>query len=212
VVADGAPFCANCRAPQIRFVVPEPIETILPENTSFGDEAAPPPTKLAWPKALYAGFLGGIFSALAIIVFGSLGGLGALTLAGLGFLGGGVLAVHAYRRRAPGSELSLGSGAILGAISGIVGFLPFSLLLVLDFATHGSGKLQHAIVEQLNQMAQNADPQLSQQFKQAIEVFKTPEGFATMMILTCLLLGLIFVFFSILGGAIGSSMTRRKSS
>ena len=163
------------------------------------------PTRLVWPQAFYAAMLGGMFSAL---IMNFLGGL-----LGLGFIGGGVVAVYAYRRRVPGAVLSLVSGAKLGAVSGLLGFVVFAVLLTLEvLLTHAGGKFYETIFESLNQTARNSDPQIQQQMQEMIQQLKTPEGFAVLMVFVGIVLCLIFVFFSVLGGAIGSSMTRRKSS
>ena len=200
---DGAPFCSNCRAPQIRFVPPEPVETLPGPGLADG-EIAPAATRLVWPQAFYAALMGGVFSAL---VMNFLGGL-----LGLGFIGGGVVAVYAYRRRVPGAVLSLGSGAKLGAVSGLLGFVVFGVLLTLEvLLKHAGGKFYEMIFESLNQTARNSDPQIQQQMQDMIQQLNTPEGFAVLMIFMCIVVCLIFVFFSVLGGAIGSSMTRRKS-
>jgi len=132
-------------------------------------------------------------------------------LFGLGFVAGGALAVYAYRRRVPGAVVNLGSGATLGAASGFLGFLIFSVLLTLEILiTHRWGELRQAVIESMNQTARNADPQFQQQLQDAIVQFKTPEGFAMLMAFTGVFLCLIFIFFSVLGGAIGSSMTRKS--
>jgi hypothetical protein len=61
----------------------------------------------------------------------------------------------------------------------------------------------------MNQSAQNADPQVQQRILEMIQQFKTPEGFTVLMVFSGLILCVLFVFFSILGGAIGSSMSRK---
>ncbi len=167
------------------------------------DATQPATSRLVWRQAFHAAFLGAIFSALVMNLLGG--------LLGLGFIAGGALAVYAYRRRVPGAVVSLGSGTILGALSGLFGFLVFGVLFTVEILlTHSWDKLRQAVFDSLNQTAQNADPQFQQQLQDMIQQFKTPEGFALFMILTCLFLCLIFIFFSVLGGAIGSSMTRKS--
>ena len=174
------------------------------EPALAGGEVVTAQTRLVWPQAFYAALLGGVFSAL---VMNFLGGL-----LGLGFIGGGVVAVYAYRRRVPGAVLSLGSGAKLGAVSGLLGFVVFGVLLSLEvLLTHTGGKFYQTVFESMNHTARNSDPQIQQQMQEMIQQLKTPEGFAVLMIFMCIIVCLIFVFFSVLGGAIGSSMTRRKS-
>jgi hypothetical protein len=161
------------------------------------------PTPLVWRRAFHAVLVGGVFSALVMnVLFG---------LFGLGFVAGGALSVYTYRRRVPGAVVNLGSGATLGGASGFLGFLIFSVLLTLEILiTHRWGELRQAVLESMNQTARNADPQFQQQLQDAIVQFKTPEGFAMLMVFTGVFLCLIFIFFSVLGGAIGSSMTRKN--
>jgi hypothetical protein len=143
-----------------------------------------------------------VFSALAMNFLGG--------LLGLGFIAGGALAVYAYRQRIVGAVLSLGSGALLGALSGLFGFLIFTLLATVEIAlSHTGGELRQAIFDSMNQTAQNADPQVQQRIQEMIQQLKTPEGFVVLILFSGIVLCLLFIFFSILGGAIGSSMTRK---
>ena len=152
---------------------------------------------------MYAALLGGIFSAL---VMNFLGGL-----LGLGFIAGGITAVYAYRRRVPGAVLGLGSGSLLGAMSGFFGFVVFCLLAALEIVlSHKQDELRRRAFESMDKVVQNADPQLQQQFQELVLRFKTPEGFAFFIIFTCVVLCLMFIFFSFLGGAIGATITRRN--
>lgn len=204
MVADGAPFCSNCRAPQIRFVVPEPVEPVPSAVTIAGDESSVVSARLLWPKAFYSAFLGGVFSAVAMkFLFG---------LLGLGFIAGGVIAVYAYRRRVPGAVLSLGSGVKLGAVCGLFGFLVFFLMAMVQIrVSHQGEEIRQAFFANLDKTVKDADPQVQQEIQQMAQYLKTPEGFVASIVLMAIFVCALFVFFSILGGAIGSSMTRRKS-
>ncbi len=201
-VADGAPFCSNCRAPQIRFVVCEP-EVASPKIETVDDEVSPASTRLVWPKAFYSAFLGGVFSAVAMkFLFG---------LLGLGFIAGGVIAVYAYRRRVPGAGLSLASGVKLGAVCGLFGFLVFFLMAMVQIRVfHQGEEIRKAFFANLDKTVKDADPQVQQEIQQMAQYLKTPEGFVASIVLMAIFVCALFVFFSILGGAIGSSMTRRK--
>ena len=180
-------------------------EIASPNIETLADEATPASTRLVWPKVFYAAFLGGVFSAVAMkFLFG---------LLGLGFIAGGVIAVYVYRRRVPGAVLSLGSGVKLGAVCGLFGFLVFCGLAMVEIrVTHKGGEIRQAIFASMDKTVQNADPQMQQQVQEMAERFKTPEGFVALMLFTAAIVCVLFVFFSILGGAIGSSMTRRKPS
>jgi len=174
-----------------------------PTVESLSDEELPAPAGLLWKKALYSAFLGGLFSAFAMkFLFG---------LLGLGFIAGGVITVYAYRRRVPGAVLSLGSGVKLGAVCGLFGFLVFCGLALLEIRfSHKGEEIRQAVFASMDKAVQDADPQVQQEIRQMAQNFKTPEGFVALMIVTAVFVCVLFVFFSILGGAIGSSMTRRK--
>lgn len=132
-------------------------------------------------------------------------------LLGLGFIGGGIIAVYAYRRRVPGAVLGLGAGSLLGALSGFLGFLVVSVLVGIQVMLTNKGEeFRRTAFESMDKTVQNADPQLQRQFQEAVLRFKTPEGFIFFIVLGCVFLLAAFVFFSVLGGAIGASISRRK--
>ena len=129
---------------------------------------------------------------------------------GLGFIAGGTLSIYAYRRRVPGSVLGFGSGSVLGALSGVFGFLIFCALATMEIAfSHAGDELRRRAFESMDKVVQNADPELQQSLQAAFQHFKTPEGFALFLAFTAVCLLLMFVFFSTLGGAIGASISRK---
>ena len=90
---------------------------------------------------------------------------------------------------------------------------PLGLKVMVEIrVTHKGGEIRQAIFASMDKTVQNADPQMQQQVQEMAERFKTPEGFVALMLFTAAIVCVLFVFFSILGGAIGSSMTRRKPS
>jgi hypothetical protein len=198
-VASGAPFCSACRAPQIRFVPAESVEAVVGADHAT-DEAMPATTPLAWRPAFRAAFLGGVFSALTMGIFGG--------LLGFGFMAGGTLSVYAYRRRVPGSALKLASGALLGAISGFFGFLLLAVLAAGKILFSHKGLRQTAFAN-MDRVVQNTDPQLQQSVLGVVEHL-TPEGFVLFIAMSAVCACLMFVFFSVLGGAIGANITRRS--
>ena len=100
-------------------------------------------------------------------------------LLGLGVIGGGIMAVYAYRRRVPGAVLGLASGSLLGAVSGLCGFLVFCALAAVEILLSKSGQEMRRIAfESMDKVVLNADPQLQQKLQEMVVRFKTPEGFA----------------------------------
>jgi hypothetical protein len=195
------PFCAGCRAPQIRFIPPEPVEA--PVRADVALEALPAATALVWRPALRAALIGGVFSFFSL-------GL-PRGLLGFGFMVGGTLAVYAYRRRLPGAVLNLGSGTLLGAASGLCGFLISSVRVAVKLLLlHEGAELRQTTFANMDRVIQNTDPELQQSMAGIFQHFRTPEGFLYLVAIGALCMCLMFIFFSILGGAIGANITRRN--
>ena len=125
-------------------------------------------------------------------------------------MAGGVLAVYAYRRRVPGALLSLGSGTLLGAVSGLFGFLILTSLRAAEILLlHEGAKLRQTAFEAMDKIVQNTDPELHQKAQDLVLHFRNPEGFVFLILIGAVVTCLMFVFFSTLGGAIGANIARR---
>jgi hypothetical protein len=125
-------------------------------------------------------------------------------------MAGGTLSVYAYRRRVPGSALKLASGALLGAISGLFGFLLLTVhAAVKILLSHKGEELRQAAFANMDRVVESTDPQLQQQVLGMVQHFKTPQGFVVLVAIIAACACLMFVFFSVLGGAIGANITRR---
>jgi len=127
-------------------------------------------------------------------------------------MAGGTLAVYTYRKRVPGAVLNLGSGSLLGAASGLFGFLISTFLAVVKILLqrNGSQIRQTTFAAMDKVVVQTTDPQVQQSVQMMVQQFKTPDGFALLIALCALIVCLMFVFFSVLGGAIGANITRRN--
>src|ERR1700730_17079732 len=139
-VEDGVPFCAHCRAPQIRVVIPE----LSPATMSSADEASaqssPPLTgspsaplsylPMRWVGTLQPCALAALISVLLIAL-----GLNPF----VAMLGAGILSVIFYRRRSPEMVMKAGTGARLGAISGLFCFGMSAMLEALVVAVFHKG-------------------------------------------------------------------------
>jgi hypothetical protein len=204
-VDDGVAFCRQCNAPQIRVVAPEAgvqpdIESEKKLDRPSGDAGASSPTAIQWSQALSAAVL-----ALAIAAIFTVITLGPV---GLGILIAGGLAVGLYRRRNPGANLTPRMGARLGAACGALGFGIVMVGLVVAVAGfHASEQVHQAL---LNAVQQAAARSSSPEAQQAVELFKTREGFTAMLILGSILTFLAFLLFSALGGALAALLLRRK--
>jgi len=123
---------------------------------------------------------------------------------GLGVLIAGFLAVVFYRRRRPLTPLSAGTGALLGTLSGTLGFGFLAICLGAAAAvSHSWEQVRHQVMEPVRQAASRSpDPQA----QQVLELFNTPAGFV--IFLGMLLL--MFLLVAAVGGAIGGAILWRS--
>jgi zinc ribbon protein len=215
-VEDGVPFCPHCAAPQIRVMTSvQPA----PERSLYGPAAPeqPPepsltlarlrPAKLArgWQAANLAAGLGALAALIVAVATG---------LPQLGFfvwmLGGGMLAVVIYRRRQQFPGLTTGTGARLGARAGLMGFVIFGLLSLVQVASlRGSGQLRAALEQALKASAAHSGNPEAQQM---VQQFLTPEGMRLLIALGIVLMLVLFVAVSSLGGAIAAALTGNRET
>ena len=127
---------------------------------------------------------------------------------GLGMIAAGFLCVLFYRRRSFDANLTSGLGARLGALSGMLGFGIFALLTGLETALfHSGGELRNALRQAIDQAAsRNTEPQA----QQMLQYLKSPQGLALVMIMGLMMMFVLFLILSSLGGVLGAVMLRRK--
>jgi len=181
----------------------------MPEPTTFAASEAPTtaydivshPSGLIWQHALPAAAQAGLIAAILMVI-----PRGALF--GLGMLLAGFLAVLFYRRRLFGAHLSTGLGARLGALSGMIGFGIFALFTALETVIfHAGGELRTALMQAIDQAAaKNTEPQA----QQMLHYLKSPQGLALVMIMGLMMMFVLFLVLSTLGGVVGSALLRHK--
>jgi hypothetical protein len=208
-VEDGVPFCSHCAAPQIRVAVAEVSPAPLPS----ADEALPlhavglhseslPSVSLPvrWPEALRP------------CAFAALLAVGAISL-GLVFpaaiLGAGFLAVVFYHRRSLGTVIRAGTGARLGAVSGVICFVIVGIFLAVSATvTDVRAKFREQMLEGAQRWAASHSADL--QVQAALDSLKTPEGLAMMMIVAAVFFLLLSIALAALGGALGGFFFSRR--
>lgn len=123
-------------------------------------------------------------------------------------LAAGALAVLLYRRRYPSASLTPGTGARLGALSGILGSAMFAIFAALEMAvSRTGGQLRATLLEAVQQSAsRSSDPQA----QELLQWFKTPQGLTLIMVLGLIVMFVVFLIFSSLGGALGAVLLRKK--
>lgn len=208
---DGTAFCRQCGAPQIRVLAPEGAagERTEPESEETQDvttetAAGRIDRRLARSRAL--------ISAFAMIVPMALPPLAILFPIWM-LLGGG-LCVYLYLRRDAQAQLSLGEGARMGLMSGLLAFLLLTLLTGSGLAyeiliEHKAEQVLAPLREQIQHtLAANPDPQVTQLGQR----FLTPDGMALLAIVSWLFLFLLFLVFCSLGGGLGAYWLGRRKN
>ncbi|MGC2321444.1 MAG: hypothetical protein WA463_02330 [Terriglobales bacterium] len=233
---DGVAFCPHCGAPQIRVATasfPEPaVATVLPPDAA--DEVQPPAQpvnmalapagKIDWQQGARAAAVAGLLLALAIFVVSFIavavglvlhlgqGPIGLLLLLGSWacMLAAGAAAVRLYRRRRPEAVISTGMGARLGILSGLLGFLFYSVPQALRLALfHSGAAIRETMQKAVEQAAtQSPDPRAQEMMRN----FMSPGALAAIFTFLVMLFFLVFLVFSSLGGVIGAAIWGDKRS
>ncbi len=210
---EGRPFCPHCGAPQIRVLIAEPVPAAapLPDAAVIPQSEARLPASqtvpvlavpMQWSQALRPCMLAaGLASLLTLL------GLHPLVSA----LSVGFLAVLFYRQGHPGASVKPGTGARLGALSGLLCFAMASIVeALLVLILHKGNEIRQALLTAINQAAtRTTDPQVLAMFDR----FKSPEGLEFLMIFG-ILFGLVAaVVLAALSGALGGALLgpRRRS-
>jgi hypothetical protein len=151
---------------------------------------------LDWRQALPGAALAGVLVAVSWLL--------PFTSALLLMLAGGGLAVAFYRRREPNAVITPGMGARIGAISGLVGFLAFAVVLAVQLLLlRGGGKFREAMMQVIQQSAaRNPDPRA----QAIIERLTSPEGMALLITFGMVVFLVAFVLLAAAGGALGARL------
>ena len=213
VMEEGRPFCPHCGAPQIRVIVAEPLSATAPlsEVAAIPQSAAELSASqtvpvlavpMQWSQALKPCALAAGLAALLMLL-----GLNPF----VSMLAVGFLAVVFYRQGNPATLIRPGTGARLGALSGLICFAAASIVeAVVVLSSHRVAEIRETLLTAVNQAAaRTSDPQALAVF----EHFKSPEGLQLLMILG-LLFGLIAsIVLAAITGVAGAIILgpRRKS-
>jgi hypothetical protein len=198
VLPEDALFCHRCGKPQRELVTP----VAEPEPVSV---APPPPIpapvipRIGFSNgpAVRIALLAGILSIVAVGVAGQLATL--WLIAPLCPLAAGFLAVFLYRRRT-GERLSARSGAQLGWISGLFGFVIITVMLTMMAVALTEPSTVASLREQWHQYGR-AEADLNQM----IDALRNPLNIISYLATSFLLFTVLTAF----GGAIGAKLLDR---
>lgn len=192
-LAENARFCHLCGRPVFDFDIPESAAPTAPAPTpppaSTGALSGPLPVGFSNPVAMRIS----IIMSLATMLIEMIPGVNLLMIVWV--LAAGWCAVVLYRRTT-GYALSVGAGARLGSITGILTFL--SLLAIVTVTVAIMGK--QAFEEQFRR-----DPQVSQ-------VLNDPALMAATFLVAVVILFAVVVGTCAAGGALGARYIRRHGA
>jgi hypothetical protein len=209
-VEDGKAFCSQCGAPQIRVSVPE----VAPESVAADSGSVVALDREVGPissgiplGSLPVGWAHAVQPcafAVALAVGLTVLGLNPFVAA----LGSGFLAVAFSRRRSPGTSIRSGTGAKLGAFSGLLFFGVSTILETLALAVlHKGAEVRSAMLDKVQQAAARYPSSEVQPF---LDFVKSPDGFAIMMVASVIFGLVAFVVLGSCGGALGAALLGRR--
>ena len=211
-VTEGALFCSQCGAPQIRVAVQPAQAATVPLPPGTPDEiqppaqpvvtVAPPAGDIDWRRARQKLLLVGIICGL-LTVFLPANGIGFLAW----MLLGGFVAVRLYAAT-PGARLNPGAGAKLGAVTGLAGFATWTALFLAGVATHAPELRDNVRKSMQEWVSQYPSPQASQ----VVDWVSTPAGFAALITISIVMALVFFLLCCAISGALAGALARRNPS
>ncbi len=122
----------------------------------------------------------------------------------------GALTVSMYQRRVPGTLIRPGMGMRIGALAGVFAFLVTAIMSTVLFSTEGD-ELRKLMQDQMRaSMAKAPDPRSAEVMQQFINKMGTPAGLATVFLWVLVVIAVVFILFSAVGGALGATYASRK--
>jgi hypothetical protein len=202
----GARFCHKCGKPQ--FELPEVEQAVpaaeAPQQTPVQGPILPPlpggPREINFRNgsAVRIGFItSGIVTLLMSLLGYVLGAFALLTLVAGGFLG-----VYLYLKRT-GERVSVKNGARLGWITGVFCFCISTVFTTLTVV----GNSESLIAEWKRQLDRSGASEES--MRQAMQIFQSPAGLATLIVLSLFLMFIFFTLLPAIGGALGAKVLEK---
>lgn len=215
-VEDGKAFCSQCRAPQIRVALAEPVNAaaaggVGPNDATMfsldgaGGRAIPAgPAILGdieWSRAVRVCAVAALISVVLMFL--------RLMVPLLAVLGAGCLSVILYRYRNPLWKGSARAGAQLGAVTALLSSSVIAVFIAIGFAIlQAGGPFREQALETLQQVATRSnDPQM----QATVDLLKQPEGLAAKLLLALVGIFLISVIVGSIGGAVTAAFLGRRN-
>ena len=195
-------FCPNCGSPQLKFAQQEEGETTHGGGRPPG---APPRAQgISWKDAILAALFvaipAGLLSAVSVLSWGCC----------LWVVGGAVLAIVLYHRRAPGFLLETRSGVRIGAVAGLIAAYSSVIATAIwrVFARyvlhqgHAIDQFYDAVIQQSTAMVKT-NPDVEAQWRAYVHFLMSPDGRAAYTLINAATTSVGIILFSAIGGALG---------
>jgi hypothetical protein len=195
-------FCPNCGSPQLKFAQQEEGETAYGGGRPPG---APPRAQgISWKDAILAALLvavpAGLLSAVSVLSWGCC----------LWVVGGAVLAIVLYHRRAPGFLLETRSGVRIGAVAGLIAAYSSVIATAIwrvfaRYVLHQGYAIDQfydAVIQQSTALVKT-NPDAEAQWRAYVHFLMSPDGRAAYTLINAATTSVGIILFSAIGGALG---------
>ena len=195
-------FCPNCGSPQLKFAQQEEGETTYGAARPPG---APPRAQgISWKDAILAALFvavpAGFLSAVSVLSWGCC----------LWVVGGAVLAIVLYHRRAPGFLLETRSGVRIGAVAGLIAAYSSVIATAIwrvfaRYVLHQGNVIDQfydSVIQQSTGLVQT-NPEAQAQWRSTVHFLLSPDGRAAYTLMNAATTSLGIILFSAIGGALG---------
>jgi hypothetical protein len=212
-VADQSCYCPTCGLPQLVYSTED---TDGPAPADRWTEAVRDASQVEWKPALRAALIVAIPAGILSCGFTPLGLLGLFWIAAAA-----AWAVSLYVRRQRSAWITMGAGARIGLVTGLLaGWLAFcatgAAFYSMRFLVHGGVTFDDVWTSKVNQsfnqqfQTMSADPQALSTLSTVRNLFLSPEGRAGMVLTWLLLLEVGLLVFAAAGGEVGARMITRS--
>jgi hypothetical protein len=195
-------FCPNCGSPQLKFAQQEEGEASYGGGRPPG---APPRAQgISWKDAILAALLvaipAGLLSAVSVLSWGCC----------LWVVGGAVLAIVLYHRRAPGFLLETRSGVRIGAVAGLIAAYSSVIATAIwrvfaRYVLHQGYAIDQfydAVIQQSTALVKT-NPDAEAQWRAYVHFLMSPDGRAAYTLINAATTSVGIILFSAIGGALG---------
>jgi hypothetical protein len=204
-------FCPNCGSPQLKFAQQEEAETAYGGVRPPG---APPRAQgISWKDAILAALFvavpAGLLSAVSVLSWGCC----------LWVVGGAVLAIVLYHRRAPGFLLETRSGVRIGAVAGLIAAYSSVIATAIwrvfaRFVLHQGyaiDQFYNAVIQQSTALVKT-NPDAEAQWQAYVHFLMSPDGRAAYTLMNAATTSVGIILFSAIGGALGVRLLAQRKT